>query len=229
MTARLTQLAAAAADRYRPAGRWTYHFARGKLTRDPLFPALLTPGLLPAQGSYLDLGCGQGLLAAWLRAAAHAPSTAPAPQLTRYHGIELHAATVGRGRIAFGDDPAIQLHVGDMTTAPLPPADVVTLIDVLHYIPTAAQDALLARIRSALPPHARLLLRVGDASAGLAHQLSRLTDSLVVFGHGGGWPNLHCRPLDAWLALLRRLDFACETHPMGGAGFANTLILARPR
>ena len=42
---------------YRPAGPWAWRFARGKLGGDPLFAALLGPGLLPASGRYLDLGC----------------------------------------------------------------------------------------------------------------------------------------------------------------------------
>ncbi|WP_374262696.1 class I SAM-dependent methyltransferase [Zoogloea sp.] len=235
MSAPLRQLAVEAAEAYRPAGRWAYHFARGKLAGDPLFGTLLRPGLLPARGHYLDLGCGQGLLAAWLQAAGrrHALGAWPAghpppPRLARYTGVELLDSAVRRGNLALGHDPAIHLDTGDMTRAVIPPVDVVTLIDVLHYIPATAQEALLARIRAQLAADARLLLRVGDASAGLAYRLSRLTDSLVVFGHCARWPALHGRPLDAWLELLIRLGFRCETHPMGGAGFANILILARP-
>lgn len=230
MSAPLARLAADAANLYRPAGRWAYHFAHGKLSRDPLFPALLTPGLLPAEARILDLGCGQGLLAAWLRTATRQRASAsnPAPRITHYHGIELHAAAVERGRIALGRAPSIHLQVDDITTATLPTADVITLIDVLHYLPPDAQETLLSHIRTVLPPHGRLLLRIGNADAGFAHRLSRLTDSLVVCGHGGGWPSLHCRTLDAWLALLQQRGFRCETQPMGGAGFANVLILAQP-
>ncbi len=235
MTPLIRQLATAAAAAYRPAGRWAWHFARGKLGGDPLFAALLAPGLLPRRGRYLDLGCGQGLLAAWLLAAGrrHAAGSWPAqvpppPALAGYHGVELLDAAVRRGRIALAGADHVSLAGGDMTAAPLPPADVVTLIDVLHYIPPDAQRALLARIRASLAPDARLLLRVGDASAGLAYRLSRLTDSLVVVAHGGRWPQLHGRRLADWLGLLLALGYRCETHPMGGAGFANTLIVARP-
>lgn len=50
-------------------GRFAYHFARGKLGGDPVFLALLERGLLSDRARILDLGCGQGLLAAWLLAA----------------------------------------------------------------------------------------------------------------------------------------------------------------
>ena len=37
-------LVATAAARYRAVGRFAYHFARGKLHRDPVFAALLAYG-----------------------------------------------------------------------------------------------------------------------------------------------------------------------------------------
>ncbi|MGI4846902.1 MAG: methyltransferase domain-containing protein [Janthinobacterium lividum] len=73
-------LVAAAAAPYRQAGRFAWHFARGKLAGDPVFAALLEHGLLCGRARILDIGCGQGLLAALLLAAgaAGAASTANA-------------------------------------------------------------------------------------------------------------------------------------------------------
>jgi SAM-dependent methyltransferase len=51
---------------YRSAGRFAWYFARGKLNGDPAFLGLLERGLIPDDARILDLGCGQGLLAAWL-------------------------------------------------------------------------------------------------------------------------------------------------------------------
>ena len=42
--------------------------AGGKLRGDPVYAALLAQGLLAGRARVLDLGCGQGLLAAWLLA-----------------------------------------------------------------------------------------------------------------------------------------------------------------
>jgi hypothetical protein len=61
-----------ASEPYRRAGGFAYHFARGKLRYDPVFREILELGLLRGHPRILDLGCGQGLLAAWLWAAARA-------------------------------------------------------------------------------------------------------------------------------------------------------------
>ena len=46
-----------ACERYRPAGRIAYHFARGKLRGDPVYRAVWEGGLLPAEGTLLTHVC----------------------------------------------------------------------------------------------------------------------------------------------------------------------------
>ena len=94
---------------YRSAGLFAWYFARGKLNGDPAFLGLLERGLIPDDARILDLGCGQGLLAAWLfeaRAlfdAGHWPAHwPPAPKPLAYRGIELMPREVRRARGALG-------------------------------------------------------------------------------------------------------------------------------
>ena len=54
---------------FRGGGHFAYHYARAKLSSDSIFREILRRGLFPAAGDYLDLGCGQGNLFAWLLAA----------------------------------------------------------------------------------------------------------------------------------------------------------------
>ena len=70
-SALIASLIGAASAYYRPAGQFAWRFARGKLAGDPAYRALLAQGLLAGRSRLLDLGCGQGLLAAWLQ---HIPS-----------------------------------------------------------------------------------------------------------------------------------------------------------
>jgi SAM-dependent methyltransferase len=181
------------------------------------------------------LGCGQGLLTAWLRAAARLHQTGswpthwPAPpQPAVVRGIELKAREVRRAQRAFGSDAGIE--VGDIRDASFGTADAVVLLDVLHYLPPAAQHDVLHRIRNALPAGGILLLRVGDAGSGFRYRITHWVDKLAMMLRGHGWITVYCRSVAAWRALLEEIGFDSEVLPMSqGTLFANVLLSARSR
>ena len=230
----LTHLIDRAALPYRKLGRFAWYHARGKLAGDPVFAALLRDGLIPPNARLLDLGCGQGLLGAWLIAASaqHAagawPPDWPAPsRLASITGVELNVPDAELARRALGSGATIIQ--GDIREAKFDDADVIVLLDVLHYIGFAAQDEVLAKVRAALPAHGRLLLRVGDASGGWRSRLSMLVDLMVMRMRGYTARSVHCRTLAAWTALLRRLGFAVDAKPIcEGTPFANVLLICTP-
>ena len=222
-----------ACEPYRKMGRFAYHFARGKLRGDPVFRAILELGLLRGYPRILDLGCGQGLLAAWLRAAAHCcyergiwPRTwPPAPRPESMRGIELRAREVDRARRALG--PGCEVVQADIRSAVFGSADAVVILDVLHYLPAPSQREVLQRVRAALPPGGLLLLRVGDADAGLRFHLTQWVDKAVMLAHGHGRVDLHCRSIAQWRELLRECGFDTRAEPMShGTPFANVLLIA---
>ena len=246
----------AASARYRPAGRFAYHFARGKLGLDPLFTDLLRLGALPARGRFLDLGCGQGVFAAWLLAArarfldlgcgqavfaawllaARArfdagqwPAGWPAPPLLeQLHGLELMPRDVARAQAAFVAEPRVQVAQGDICATPFEPVDAITILDVLHYFDAARQHDVLRRARAAFGPGGVLVARVGDAARGLRFDLSRWVDQAVTLVRGHGFSSLHCRSAADWAAALAALGFDVRIVPTeGGPPFANTLLIAR--
>ena len=138
-------LIAAAAAPYRAAGRFGWHFARGKLSGDPVFAGLLEHGLIPDNARILDIGCGQGLLASWLLSAQalHDNGDWPAhwrsaPHPRSIHGIELMPRDVERAQRALGD--AATFAAGDMCKTDFGKADVVVILDVLHYVSMAARS-----------------------------------------------------------------------------------------
>lgn len=225
----------AACAPYREAGRFAWHFARGKLGRDPVFRALLQRGDLPAHARVLDIGCGQGLLASLLAAAQdlHARGVWPAawgdaPVGALYTGIELMARDVARADRAASHLPGAPRFVqADMRSAELPASDVVVILDVLHYVDIVAQDALLARVREALRPNGRLLLRIGNAADRRRFATSQWVDRIVTLTRGHRVAPVFGRPLEAWVAALQRLGFAVRSVPMSrGTPFANVLLVA---
>lgn len=226
----------AACAPYRSAGRWPWHWARGKLGRDPVFRGLLERGDLTARARVLDIGCGQGLLASLLQASADAarrgawPAAWPAaPSATAYTGIELMAKDAARARAALHGLPLQPRFVNaDMCQVALPECDVVVILDVLHYVDHAAQEALLQRVRNALRrSQGRLLLRVGDADSRRGFAISQWVDRVVTMARGHRVPPTFGRPLAAWVKGLESQDYVVRTVPMSqGTPFANVLLVA---
>ena len=222
-----------ASQPYRAAGRFAYHFARGKLGSDPMFPGLLERGLIPDNARILDLGCGQGLLAAWLLAARQSyaagewPADWAAPgQPADIRGVDLLSSDITRAQTALGA-PA-RFEQGDMRHVDFGHADVVVSMDVLHYVDIPAQDEVLRRVRAALPANGLFITRVGDADAGLAFKLSNWVDRTVAFFRGNSLPSTHGRPLREWRQALESLGFHVEATDMNGSlPFANVMLIAR--
>lgn len=234
------ELHAAATDRYRPAGRFAWHFARGKLGRDPVFRGLVERGDLGTHARVVDIGCGQGLMACLLQACADLaassrwPLSWPLPPAAEaYHGIELMSRDVQRATAATaGLALAPTFECNDMRRAVLPPCELVVILDVLHYVDHAAQQALLTRVRDALlqgRPQLprRLLLRVGDAASTRGFAVSQWVDRIVTLVRGHRVPPTWGRPLADWVALLQELGFKVQSLPMSqGTPFANVLLVA---
>lgn len=212
-------LARKAAARYPARDRYARHFAYGKLTRDPVFEHIVSKGLLPAGARILDLGCGQGLLAALL-------SATDSDGDWQYCGIDMSARDIERARAAGG--PRCEFLAGDIRSAAFGAADVAVLLDVLHYVDPAAQRDVLRRVRSALAPQGVLLLRVADACAGLRFRVTEAIDLAVTRLRGHRIARLHSLPLAERRAQLEREGFRVEARPMSeGTPFANVLMVAR--
>ena len=226
------QLVARASASYRPAGRFALNFARGKLRWDPVFRHLLVQGLIAPEARVLDIGCGQGLLASLLEAAADEARRgrwpdgwAPPPRGVRLTGIELSEREVARARDALGD--GAEFVCGDMRSVAFPPADTVVILDVLHYVERREQDEVLARVRAALHERGTLLLRVGDAAARRRFAVSQWVDRLVLLLRGCRARPENGRTVSEWIAQLVSLGFQVSEQPMSqGTPFANVLLVA---
>lgn len=225
-----------ASQPFQAGGRFAYHYARGKLGGDCIFRELLRRGIFPAQGHFLDLGCGQGSLFAWLLAARdlreqgrYPADWAAPPQPLSLRGVELMQRDVDRAAQAFGaDHPLVRIEQGDMNEADFGHPDVITILDALHYFDHAQQVRVLQRIREALPPGGLFLTRIGDASAGLPFHVSNWVDHAVTFVRGHRLPRLYCRSLSDWTTLMTGLGFEVSSADMNeGKPFANVMLVCR--
>ena len=227
-----------AAARYRPAGRSAYYFARGKLSGDPVFAALLRDGLIKDSARIVDVGCGLGVLAAWLAAAEVSDPRvtfdwpqmwAPPPRHWTLRGFDLRRKAVAAGSRALDDlADRVSLNIGDARAVTLPACDVIVMLDVLHYMDRKAQQELLEEAYQAVAAGGVLLLRVGDMTPHWRSRFTWLVDWWVTLLRDRRWPHMHCRTLAEWKLLLESIGFSTVAQPMSeGTLFANVLLVAR--
>ena len=129
---------------------WLRSYVRTKLRSDRIYSEayhLLGHSAEPI----LDVGCGMGLLAFYLRERA-----CRQPIL----GLDLDARKIGYGaEIAARGYEDVELRFHDVGKALPDFRGNVALFDVLHYLPTPAQTALLARLAEQVAPGGLLIIR----------------------------------------------------------------------
>lgn len=233
MNPEIRPLFEAATRPYLGAGRYAWHFARGKLRHDPVFFSLLRRGLLPDRGKLLDLGCGQGVLLSLLDAAKAVyqagawPRSWPAPPLNlALRGVELREDRVRAARQALGG--GVEIIRGDLRGLGLQPCAVIAILDVMLYLDEVEQQRLLDRAAAALEPGGLLLLREADAGAGLSFQVTKWSEKIAGAMRGDFSRPLRYRSATQWIAELAERGFAVSAEPMSeGTPFANVLYIAR--
>ena len=228
-----------AARRYLDTGLLHWEFVRGKLRHDPLYFNLLRQGFLPAEGLLLDLGCGRGIAFALIlagrdlhRRGTYPPGWPPPPPRLTFHGIEGRPKTAAAARHALADEARIDTAdlraLGTPSSPGLPTAAAILILDVLHYLPPADQDDLLAKAAAALAPGGVLLMREADAAAGWRFAAVRLQERFSSLLRGHLRPRFHYRSAAEWQQRLGALGLAVDVRPMGmGTPYANVLLAAR--
>jgi len=206
----------AAAERYSRIGRVARGIARGKMGGDPAYREVLP--LLDGAGSVLDVGCGEGYLLAL--AAEHKPGIA-------LIGVDYDERRLAQARTALSDVPATWI-AGDVRTVDLPPADVVTCLDVLHYQPVADQDAILVRLAAAIRPGGTLLLREAVSDEGWRSTATVCSERLTLaLGRHKG-VGVHLRPRADLERAIAATGLAVTARSCSqGTPFANWLFVGK--
>jgi len=212
------EVCAAVKRRYAALGRFQAGWAGGKTSADPVFWALHER--MPQTGAWLDVGCGEGLLAVYLQAAGHT---------LHAYGIDPDKKRVAQANALLGDG----FSVGDaraLDGAVLPEGgwDVITCIDVLHYLSSDEQHAALAAFVTRLRPGGKLLVRDPDASRGFRGALTVGAERALVAGGrhvGEGVRAQGASGLAQWIGELL-LDVRTEDCS-AGTPFANVLLSGR--
>jgi uncharacterized protein (DUF2062 family)/SAM-dependent methyltransferase len=152
-------------------------FVRWKLRLDKIFGLLAAEDL--GSGTVVDLGCGYGMA---LSFAAFGDSSR---DLVGYD-LDEHRVAVARQALS---SLHADLSVADVRGLDLPPAGLILILDVLQYLGSDEQLALLKRCCSALVPKGILIFRVHDHERGPWSTITMAFDRLIfVCGRAGVRP-----------------------------------------
>ena len=199
---------------------WFVGYAAGKLHFDPAYRAVfqhIHGRALPL----LDIGCGMGLLAFYLRERGFAPPIT---------GLDVDDRKIRRGRnIADRYYPGVNLWVGDCTALP-PFLGHLTMLDVLHYLSPAEQSHVLREMAERVAPGGWCIIRTTPHDDGwrfygslaiekLARGLSWLARDAIAFPH-----------VEDIAAQFPADQFVRDIRPLwGGTPFNSWLLAFRRR
>jgi 2-polyprenyl-3-methyl-5-hydroxy-6-metoxy-1,4-benzoquinol methylase len=201
--------------------RWLRNYVRGKLRRDRIYQAayeLLRTSAAPI----LDVGCGVGLLAFYLRERA-----CRQPVL----GLDIDARKILHGsKIAAGHYREVDLRVHDVGKTIPDFAGNVILFDVLHYLPSARQKALLGHLAECVEPGGVLIIRDCPRETRPRYWITWLAEK---FAQAISWnvdTALHFPSRSSIDKVFDVAEFDRESRPLWGASpFNNHIFIFRRR
>lgn len=196
--------------------RWLQGYARGKLRSDPVYRASferLGGSSLPL----LDLGCGTGLHAFYLRERGFAP-----PIL----GIDVDRAKIAAGQaICAAHYPGVELRVGEGEALPEFSGNVA-MLDVLHYFPGHAQPAVLASLAARVAPGGWCIIRTTPRDGSWRFRMTQVEEWLARCTAWMQRPALEFPTLELVAAAFPEAQFEREISPLWGRTPFNSWLLA---
>lgn len=149
--------------------RFLQGYAEGKTRWDPAYPAVAE--LFGAsQNPLLDVGCGMGLLAAYLReSGCRQPILGIDPDREKIRTAVQHVASVY---------PLLEFREGDARELPEFSGDVV-LLDVLHYMEPEVQRRVLEEVARRICPGGRAVIRTTFRDRSWRYYATLLEEGVV--------------------------------------------------
>ncbi len=200
--------------------RWLRIYAGRKLRSDPIYPTAFAL-FGSANQPLVDLGCGVGLLAFYLR---ERNFRAPISGFDRDVRKIERAQTVARGVY-----PDLQFIVQDVCESTAPRGNIV-LFDLLHYLPPNEQARLLERLAARLAPGGMLLIRDCPRDDNARFWLTNLAERFAQTTTWNIRRPLHFPTREEIFAAFDEEQFAGSVAPLWGrTPFNNHLFIFRRR
>jgi len=192
----------------------------GKLAVDPAYHAILDhirDSVLPV----VDIGCGFGLLAHWLR-----ENSCSAP-LIGYDsdGEKIRLARAAATRAGYSGVSFEAAHALDASSRV---ANYV-LLDLLHYLPPGERDDLLASLAARIREGGSVFIRSGIRDGSWRHRLTGIQERLIEWS---GWisdaAQFEFPSIAEVVEPFEAAGCRCDARPLWGRmPFNNYLVSAR--
>lgn len=198
--------------------RWLRIYAGRKLQTDPIFSAAWEL-FGDSDQPLVDVGCGVGLLAFYLRERNFLP---PISGLDRDGRKIARAQAVARG--TYHDLEFLERDVNE----PITRSGSLALFDLLHYLPPDEQASLLRRLAEQVAPSGMLVIRDCPRDQNARFWLTSLAER---FAQGTTWNVkvvLHFPTREAIFAAFPEEEFSRSVTPLWGrTPFNNHLFVFR--
>jgi len=195
-------------------GRFLQGYVNGKLKGDPVFAAACEL-LRETEQPLLDLGCGIGLLAFYLRENGFSPAIT---------GVDFDSGKIARAqKAADAHYRDLQFETGDATTA-RGFSGTITIIDLLHYLDVEKQHALLVQATKMIAPGGLCIIRATPFSD---HWRFRMTQAEEWFISKIRWmksPAKHYLRIEEISAPFAAAGFEVEVRQLWGKTVFNSYL-----
>jgi len=195
-------------------------YTRGKLLTDPLYEGVHRE-LEGSAHPLLDIGCGMGILAMYLR---ERNWTNPVS------GFDYDDTKISDGgaMLAKGGYEAVSLDQGDARKSLPDHLGDVTILDILQFFDPAEQRELLRLASARVAPGGRLIIRSGLLEKNVRFTITWLVD---LFAKATFWMKaapVHYPTREFFQEVLEKEGFEVEIKPFWGiTPFNNFMILAK--
>jgi len=200
--------------------RWLRGYVESKLRRDPVYPAAYEL-FRDSDEPILDIGCGLGLLAFYLR-----ERDCRQPIL----GLDVDLRKIRRGIGTAAHYSDIDFRCQDIQEPISAFSGNIALFDVLHYLPPAEQTSLLSRLARSVVPGGSLVIRECPRDTGPRFLMTWLAEK---FAQAVSWnlnTPLHFPSRERINAAFNEAEFERKSRPLWGATpFNNQLFVFRRR
>jgi 2-polyprenyl-3-methyl-5-hydroxy-6-metoxy-1,4-benzoquinol methylase len=197
--------------------RWLQSYVASKLRSDPVYGAVFAL-LRDSSEPVVDVGCGVGLLAFYLRERGFEP---------RITGLDSDGRKISRARAAARGTRDVDFLQQNACTE-IPGTGNIVLLDLLHYLKPDEQISLLTRLGDSIPPGGLLVIRDCPRDASLRFWLTFAAEKFAQSIFWNTASPLHFPNRDALTAIFAARDFSATVKPLWGrTPFNNHLFVFR--